>query len=111
MNCFSVRATYQMRTASKGIRNVWLSCPEVNQRAKQLIHPSQVEHGRYDPKEHLRLLLEGGKITKSSSPLLVSGVRNVLSNCRCMAGIAAGGTTRLPLHAVEGEDPLRSQRP
>ena len=104
---FSFGAHYEL--VIPGYTNAALSVPAIQQdgqcQAKDLLAVGEAPaEGKFTEREHLEHLQAKGAID-THQPLLVLGARNSLVNLRCPVVLDG------QVHAVAGEDPLRSQRP
>ncbi len=104
---FSYRAHYELVVS--GYKNAALSVPAISQgtklQVKDLLAVGEVSaDGKATEREHLEHLQAKGAID-TRQPLIVLGARNNLVNLRCPVVLDG------QVHAVEGEDPLRSLRP
>ena len=104
---FSFSAHYEL--VVPGYTNAALSVPAIQQggecQAKDLLAVGEVSaDGKFTEREHLEHLQAKGAID-THQPLLVLGARNNLVNLRCPVVLDG------QVHAVAGEDPLRSLRP
>ncbi|MBM3241346.1 hypothetical protein FJZ31_34125 [Candidatus Poribacteria bacterium] len=112
MDSFRYRGTYQLVVNSDCIVKTNVLCPEQFQEAKELLGKEHTKVGRYEPKKHLQYLLANNSLANPSNPMLVCGIRNVMSNHRCIVYTATNVSPDLPPpYAVAGEEHHRSQRP
>jgi hypothetical protein len=112
MTSFYYSGSYRLKINSGSIIRVNASCPDQMQEAKNLLDKTHTKTGRYSPKEHLDLLIAKNLIAEPSNTTFVFGIRNVMSNQRCIFYSESEISSDIsPPYSVSGEIPLNSQRP